>query len=157
MHQCKPTLHYILLPIFAQIQELSVNNRPKISHCKFLCKLKLLCLQHVWVCEACWDLAKKVERKHIGQTLDSCQFTTPRVQNLTIIFATSHRRPFTLQIWFNHVRVPREDMLDAFASVSPEGVYSSSIKSVGARFGTMVGGLTTGAATAGLSQEVREC
>lgn len=51
-----------------------------------------------------------------------------------------------LQIWFNHVRVPRADMLDAFASVSAEGTYSSPIKSVGARFGTMVGGLTTGAA-----------
>ncbi|KAG2451240.1 hypothetical protein HYH02_003847 [Chlamydomonas schloesseri] len=48
------------------------------------------------------------------------------------------------RIWFDHVRVPREDMLDAFASVSPEGVYSSSIPSVSARFGTVVGGLTTG-------------
>ena len=52
------------------------------------------------------------------------------------------------QIWFNRVRVPRADMLDAFASVSPEGTYSSPIKSVGARFGTMVGGLTTGATSA---------
>eukprot|EP00198_Chlamydomonas_reinhardtii_P002617 XP_001691953.1 predicted protein [Chlamydomonas reinhardtii] len=48
------------------------------------------------------------------------------------------------RIWFDNVRVPREDMLDAFASVSADGVYSSSIPSVSARFGTVVGGLTTG-------------
>jgi len=48
------------------------------------------------------------------------------------------------QIWFDHVRVPRDAMLDAFASVDELGNYSSSIPSVSARFGTMVGGLTTG-------------
>ncbi|EFJ48478.1 hypothetical protein VOLCADRAFT_104659 [Volvox carteri f. nagariensis] len=48
------------------------------------------------------------------------------------------------RIWFDNVRVPREDMLDAFASVSPDGTYSSSIPSVSQRFGTVVGGLTTG-------------
>ncbi|GIL55049.1 hypothetical protein Vafri_10685 [Volvox africanus] len=48
------------------------------------------------------------------------------------------------RIWFDHVRVPREDMLDAFATVSPDGSYSSSIPSVSQRFGTVVGGLTTG-------------
>lgn len=35
-------------------------------------------------------------------------------------------------------------MLDAFASVSEDGTYTSSIPSVSARFGTVVGGLTTG-------------
>ena len=35
-------------------------------------------------------------------------------------------------------------MQDAFASVAPDGTYSSPIPSVSARFGTMVGGLTTG-------------
>lgn len=35
-------------------------------------------------------------------------------------------------------------MQDAFASVAPDGAYSSPIPSVSARFGTMVGGLTTG-------------
>lgn len=48
------------------------------------------------------------------------------------------------QIWFDDVRVPRDDMLDAFASVAPDGTYNSPIPSVSARFGTMVGGLTTG-------------
>ena len=56
------------------------------------------------------------------------------------------------QIWFNHVRVPRDDMLDAFASVSEDGTYSSPIKSVSARFGTMVGGLTTGAVGCAMSR-----
>ncbi|KAK9816668.1 hypothetical protein WJX72_003499 [[Myrmecia] bisecta] len=48
------------------------------------------------------------------------------------------------QIWFDHVRVSRDALLDAFASVAPDGTYSSPIKSVAQRFGTMVGGLTTG-------------
>ena len=49
------------------------------------------------------------------------------------------------QLWFDHVRVPRDALLDAFASVGPDGAYSSAIPSVSQRFGTMVGGLTTGA------------
>lgn len=48
------------------------------------------------------------------------------------------------QIWFDHVKVPRDALLDKYASVSAEGVYSSSIKSVAQRFGVTVGGLTTG-------------
>jgi len=43
------------------------------------------------------------------------------------------------------VRVPRDALLDAFASVVADGAYSSAIPSVSQRFGTMVGGLTTGA------------
>jgi hypothetical protein len=49
------------------------------------------------------------------------------------------------RIWFDHVRVQRDAMLDAFASVDAAGNYSSSIPTVSKRFGTMVGGLTTGA------------
>ncbi len=49
------------------------------------------------------------------------------------------------QLWFDHVRVPRDALLDAFASVGADGAYSSAIPSVSQRFGTMVGGLTTGA------------
>ncbi|KAL3161189.1 hypothetical protein ABBQ38_009556 [Trebouxia sp. C0009 RCD-2024] len=48
------------------------------------------------------------------------------------------------QIWFDHVKVPRDALLDKYASVSAEGVYTSSIKSVSQRFGMTVGGLTTG-------------
>ena len=51
------------------------------------------------------------------------------------------------QIWFDHVKVPRDALLDKYASVSSEGVYSSSIKSVAQRFGVTVGGLTTGGQT----------
>jgi acyl-CoA oxidase len=40
--------------------------------------------------------------------------------------------------------VPRDALLDAFASVDEAGTYSSKIPTVSARFGTMVGGLTTG-------------
>ncbi|GBF88240.1 hypothetical protein Rsub_00952 [Raphidocelis subcapitata] len=48
------------------------------------------------------------------------------------------------QIWFDNVRVSRDALLDAFASVDASGAYSSPIRSVAQRFGTMVGGLTTG-------------
>ena len=39
---------------------------------------------------------------------------------------------------FDHVRVPLDALLDRYASVSPDGSYSSPIPTVGARFGTMV-------------------
>ena len=48
------------------------------------------------------------------------------------------------KIWFDQVRIPREDMLDRFASVSAEGVYTSPIKNAGARFFTMLGTLVGG-------------
>ncbi|CAL5219457.1 g1292 [Coccomyxa viridis] len=48
------------------------------------------------------------------------------------------------QLWFNNVRVPRDALLDRYASVAEDGTYSSPIPSVAQRFGTMVGGLTTG-------------
>ena len=51
------------------------------------------------------------------------------------------------QIWFDHVKVPRDALLDRYASVSDDGVYNSSIESVSQRFGMTVGGLTTGART----------
>lgn len=58
------------------------------------------------------------------------------------------------RIWFDGVRVPRENLLDRFAQVSPEGVYSSSIPSASKRFFTMLGTLVAGrvsVACAGLS------
>jgi acyl-CoA oxidase len=48
------------------------------------------------------------------------------------------------QLWFNNVRVPRDALLDRYASVDAAGNYSSPIPNIGQRFGTMVGGLTTG-------------
>ena len=48
------------------------------------------------------------------------------------------------RIWFDHVRVPRESLLDRFASVSQDGVYSSPIVSPGRRFFTMIGTLIAG-------------
>lgn len=48
------------------------------------------------------------------------------------------------QIWFDNVRVPRDAMLDRYASVDEAGRYSSPLPTVSARFGTMVGGLTMG-------------
>ncbi len=45
---------------------------------------------------------------------------------------------------FDHVRVPRESLLDRFASVAADGSYSSPIPSPGKRFFTMLGTLVGG-------------
>ncbi|MDX1532084.1 MAG: acyl-CoA dehydrogenase family protein, partial [Rhodothermales bacterium] len=58
------------------------------------------------------------------------------------------------RIWFDHVRVPRENLLDRFAEVSPEGEYASPIPSSSKRFFTMLGTLVGGriaVASGGLS------
>ncbi len=48
------------------------------------------------------------------------------------------------RITFEEVRIPRENLLDRFASVSPEGEYSSEIVSSSKRFFTMLGTLVGG-------------
>ncbi len=48
------------------------------------------------------------------------------------------------RIWFDQVRVPRENLLDRFAQVSRTGVYKSSIHSASKRFFTMLGTLVMG-------------
>lgn len=50
---------------------------------------------------------------------------------------------------FDHVRVPRENLLNRFADVSEDGEYSSPIESDGARFFTMLGALIRGRITVG--------
>ena len=69
------------------------------------------------------------------------------------------------RLWFDGARVPRTALLNRYASVSPEGVYSSPIPSAGKRFfvmlGTLVGGRiavgcgANSAAKAGLVVAVR--
>ncbi|MCT1434302.1 acyl-CoA dehydrogenase family protein [Dietzia maris] len=53
------------------------------------------------------------------------------------------------KIWFDDVRVPREALLDRFGAVDADGVYSSPIDSVGARFFTMLGTLIRGRVSVG--------
>jgi len=48
------------------------------------------------------------------------------------------------KIWFDSVRIPRENLLNRFAEVSTEGYYSSPIRSIPARFFTMLGTLVGG-------------
>lgn len=48
------------------------------------------------------------------------------------------------RIWFDEVRVPRENLLDRYAEVSPTGVYSSPIENRDRRFFTMLGTLVQG-------------
>ena len=58
------------------------------------------------------------------------------------------------RLWFDQVRIPRENMLDRYASVAPDGAYDSSIPSPGKRFFTMLSTLVGGrisVARAGLS------
>jgi acyl-CoA oxidase len=58
------------------------------------------------------------------------------------------------RLWFDHLRIPRENMLDRYASVAPDGTYESPIPSDGKRFFTMLSTLVGGrisVARAGLS------
>ena len=48
------------------------------------------------------------------------------------------------RIWFDAVRIPRENMLDRHATVNPDGTYESEIPSAGRRFFTMLSTLVGG-------------
>ncbi len=48
------------------------------------------------------------------------------------------------RLWFDQVKIPRENLLDHFASVSSKGEYTSSISSSSTRFFTMLGTLVGG-------------
>lgn len=51
------------------------------------------------------------------------------------------------RIVFDQVRIPRENLLNRYADVSPDGVYSSPIEKPGRRFFTMLGTLIRGRVT----------
>ncbi len=48
------------------------------------------------------------------------------------------------RLWFDHVRVPRANLLNRYGDVAPDGTYSSPIASPGRRFFTMLGTLVQG-------------
>jgi acyl-CoA oxidase len=48
------------------------------------------------------------------------------------------------KLWFDHVRVPRENLLDRWGGVTADGVYSSPIEKPTKRFFSMVGALVQG-------------
>ena len=48
------------------------------------------------------------------------------------------------RLHFDHVRVPRENLLNRYGDVAPDGSYSSDIASLGRRFFTMLGALVQG-------------
>ena len=48
------------------------------------------------------------------------------------------------RIWFDHVRIPHDALLDRFAQVTHDGEYLSPIPSAGRRFFTMLGTLIAG-------------
>ncbi|MEM8765237.1 MAG: acyl-CoA dehydrogenase [Bacteroidota bacterium] len=48
------------------------------------------------------------------------------------------------KIWFNQVRVPRENLLDKYGSIAQDGTYISPIKNPNKRFFTMLGTLVGG-------------
>ncbi|WP_328358041.1 acyl-CoA dehydrogenase family protein [Mycobacterium sp. NBC_00419] len=53
------------------------------------------------------------------------------------------------RIMFDHVRVPRENLLNKYADVAPDGTYSSPIENQNRRFFTMLGTLIRGRVTVG--------
>ena len=55
------------------------------------------------------------------------------------------------RLWFDGVRIPRENLLDRFGQVSPDGAYSSPIPSSSKRFFTMLGTLVGGRMGVGLA------
>ncbi|MEV7973868.1 acyl-CoA dehydrogenase [Cellulomonas sp. NPDC089187] len=48
------------------------------------------------------------------------------------------------RLWFDHVRIPRTDLLNRYGDVAPDGSYTSPIASPGRRFFTMLGTLVQG-------------
>jgi acyl-CoA oxidase len=48
------------------------------------------------------------------------------------------------KIWFDHIRVPREALLNRYADVTPDGKYESPIENPNKRFFTMLGTLVQG-------------
>lgn len=55
------------------------------------------------------------------------------------------------RLWFDHVRVPRVEMLDRFAQVAADGTYASKIANPAARFFTTIGTLVGGRVSVGHS------
>ncbi|MEE8526031.1 MAG: acyl-CoA dehydrogenase family protein, partial [Thermoanaerobaculia bacterium] len=55
------------------------------------------------------------------------------------------------RLWFEHVRVPRHNLLDRFAQVAADGSYTSSIPSPSRRFFTMLGTLVGGRVSVALA------
>lgn len=55
------------------------------------------------------------------------------------------------RIWYDHVRVPKENLLNRFGDIDENGVYVSSIKNPNKRFFTMLGALVVGRICVGLA------
>ncbi len=53
------------------------------------------------------------------------------------------------RLWFDDVRVPRENLLDRFAAIDDDGTYRSSIENPNRRFFTMLGTLVQGRVSVG--------
>ncbi|KAD7116818.1 hypothetical protein R6Q59_006472 [Mikania micrantha] len=51
------------------------------------------------------------------------------------------------RIWFDNLRIPRENLLNSVADVSPDGQYSSAIKDPDQRFAAFLAPLTSGRVT----------
>eukprot|EP00850_Spirogloea_muscicola_P022010 SM000272S10277 [mRNA] locus=s272:131970:137418:- [translate_table: standard] len=60
------------------------------------------------------------------------------------------------RIWFDHVRISREALLNRVADVSPEGKYESAIKDPDQRFAALMAPLTSGRVTIAISA-INQC
>ncbi len=55
------------------------------------------------------------------------------------------------RIWFNQVRVPRNNLLNRYGNISPDGIYTSPIENGNRRFFTMLGALVVGRICVGMA------
>ena len=53
------------------------------------------------------------------------------------------------RIWFDHIRIPRENLLNKYGDITEKGLYTSSIKNPSKRFFTMLGALVLGRISVG--------
>lgn len=96
--------------------------------------------------------AQHVPRRHQGETvcllhlrfLMRAKTTVPQTFTKGTMSQVGLNGVDNGAIRFTHVRIPRENLLDRFASVDRAGRYSSPLPSAGKRFAATLGELTGG-------------
>ncbi len=66
------------------------------------------------------------------------------IMNITKIYVSRLNGVDNGRVWFRNVKIPKDNLLDKYCSISSDGKYSSPIKNPVVRFATMIGGLVSG-------------
>lgn len=82
---------------------------------------------------------------------DQQGFVAPRVRIADCGHKTGLNGVDNGRLWFDEVRVPRENLLNSVADISPDGRYISSILDPDKRFAAFMAPLTSGRVTIGIS------